>query len=77
MSCVFKVHKIVLSEKEWSGWLKKTCSEHGWKHSSSPLVWRELVDRGGAGTYLGGWDDFKKMAEHWYSYSDRLGKELI
>jgi len=68
----FKVHKIVLSDGEWKEWLKNTCSQHGWKHSSSPLVWRELVDRGGAGTYLGGWDDFKKMADHWYSYSDGL-----
>lgn len=68
----FKVHKIVLSESEWSEWLKSKCAQHGWKHGSSPLVWRELVDRGGAGTYLGGWTEFSDMAGHWYSYKDKL-----
>ena len=63
----------MLSDSEWKAWLNETCSKHGWKHESSPLVWRELVDRGGSGTYLGGWDDFKKMTEHWYGYSDKLG----
>ena len=62
-----------MSEGEWSAWLAKTCSQYGWTHDSSPLVWRELVDRGGEGTYLGGWEGFSKMVEHWYGYESKLG----
>ena len=40
-------------------WLKNTCNERGWSHSSSPLVWRELVDRGGKGILIGGANDFQ------------------
>ena len=43
-------------------WVLRTKEQHGWtdKHDdSSPLVWRELIDRGGKGMLLGGSNDFE------------------
>lgn len=73
----FKVHKIVVSPENWPGWLKQTCEEHQWKHTTSPLIWREIVDRGGKGLYLGGCDDFMEMAEAYYGIrSTKMSEEL-
>ena len=74
----FKVHKIAVSPENWPEWLRQTCSEHEWKHDSSPLIWREIVDRGGKGLYLGGCDDFMEMAEAYYGIrSSKMSKELV
>ena len=74
----FKVHKIVKQPDDWEGWLKETCEEKGWKHYGSPLVWRELVDRGGAGILLGGCDDFLEMAKGYYGITSvKMSDELI
>lgn len=62
--------QIVQSRSEWPSWLRDQCTASGWSHSSgSPLVWRELVDRGGKGSYLGGLDEFVKYASHYYNVS--------
>jgi hypothetical protein len=45
----FSVHKIVKSQEEWGPWLKEQCKKHGFEHEQSPVVWRELVQRGGKG----------------------------
>ncbi len=42
---------------------------NGWRHSSSPLVWRELLDRGGKGMYLGGLAEFQEYALHYHGIS--------
>lgn len=39
-------------------WLEFTCNKNGWKHEESPLIWRELVEQGGKGMFLGGYNDF-------------------
>ncbi|KAL5508809.1 hypothetical protein EMCRGX_G004059 [Ephydatia muelleri] len=62
----FKVYKIPVSAAEWDGWLQYTCARNGWKHTISPLVWRELVDRGGKGLYVGGLDEFVEYSHHYY-----------
>lgn len=62
----FAVHKVVLAPADWSSWLGETCSANGWSHVSSPLVWRELVDRGGKGLYVGGVEEFERYAAHYY-----------
>lgn len=73
----FKVHKIAVSPENWSGWLAETCEHHQWKHKTSPLIWREIVDRGGKGLYLGGCDDFLEMAEAYYGIrSSKMSEEL-
>lgn len=42
---------------------------NGWSHTSSPLVWRELLDRGGKGMYLGGLEAFLEYTQHYYGVS--------
>jgi len=74
----FKVHKIVKQPEEWKDWLQLTCKEKGWKHSSSPLIWRELVDRGGAGVLLGGCDAFLEMVNGYYGITSvKMSDELL
>ena len=58
--------QIVQPSEEWPSWLQQQCSERGWSHASSPLVWRELVDRGGRGSYLGGLGEFQQHASKYY-----------
>ncbi|CAI5638057.1 unnamed protein product [Oreochromis niloticus] len=54
----FKIHKISILPDEWKEWLGATCEKNKWKHEGSPLVWRELVEQGGKGMLLGGFNDF-------------------
>ncbi|XP_064644589.1 putative malate dehydrogenase 1B [Lineus longissimus] len=63
----FKLHKIVIQPSEWEEWLSKTCSERKWLHTKSPMVWRELIDRGGKGVLIGGANDFQEYARGYYS----------
>lgn len=73
----FHVHKIAVNPEDWTEWLTKTCQEHQWQHNTSPLIWREIVDRGGKGLYLGGCDDFMEMAEAYYGIrSTKMSEEL-
>ena len=74
----FKVHKIVKRPEEWEDWSRKICEEKGWKHKGSPLIWRELVDRGGAGLLLGGCNEFLEMAQGYYGItSSKISLKLI
>ena len=58
--------QIVHPSDEWPSWLTDLCSKNGWRHATSPLVWRELVDRGGKGLYFGGLAEFEQYANHYY-----------
>lgn len=74
----FKVHKIVKRPEEWEDWLRSTCEEKGWSHKGSPLIWRELVDRGGSGLLLGGCNEFLEMAQGYYGItSNKMSLKLI
>lgn len=48
--------------------MKSTYEKYQWKSTkqSSPLIWRELIDRGGRGTLVGGLDDFQEYAQSYY-----------
>jgi hypothetical protein len=48
--------------------VKSTYEKNQWKSGkhSSPLIWRELIDRGGRGTLVGGLDDFQEYAQCYY-----------
>lgn len=48
-------------------WLKDTCAQRGWNHNKSPLVWRELIDRGGKGALIGGANEFQEYAYGYYN----------
>ena len=53
-------------------WLNQTCHERGWDHKSSPLVWRELIDRGGKGVLIGGASDFQEYVKGYYGLESDL-----
>ncbi|XP_037552673.1 putative malate dehydrogenase 1B [Nematolebias whitei] len=72
----FRVHKIRILPEEWKGWLESTCERNGWKHDDSPLVWRELVYRGGKGMLLGGLGDFLKHCQDYYGVTSDMPAEL-
>ncbi|XP_071488288.1 putative malate dehydrogenase 1B [Diadema antillarum] len=67
----FSVHKIVKQPKEWEKWLLETCNQNGWSYSKSPIVWRELLDRGGAGVLIGGSNEFQEYACGYYGISSK------
>ncbi|CAF1484612.1 unnamed protein product, partial [Adineta ricciae] len=64
----FTVHKWPIEPKDWDNWAKAACEKNQWKppKQSSPLVWRELIDRGGRGTLVGDLDDFQEYAHCYY-----------
>ncbi|XP_069716905.1 putative malate dehydrogenase 1B isoform X2 [Phaenicophaeus curvirostris] len=62
----FRVHKITQHPDKWEQWLHDTCEKNGWEHTESPIIWRELLDRGGKGLLLGGVDDFLEYAQRYY-----------
>ena len=83
--------QIVHAPEEWPSWVQEVCSHNSWSHpssppsspsrpSSSPLVWRELLDRGGKGLYLGGLSEFEQYARHYYDVvveTDTLSEQKI
>lgn len=50
----------------FQAWLESTCSKRGWSHKKSPLIWRELIDRGGKGVKIGGANEFQEYANNYY-----------
>eukprot|EP00795_Rhopilema_esculentum_P014451 gene14451-5513_t len=75
----FKVHKIVLQPQEWNQWVEKTCAEREWAYDGrSPLIWRELIDRGGKGILVGSCSDFLEIASGYYGIrSQKMTDELL
>ncbi|XP_072513668.1 putative malate dehydrogenase 1B [Salminus brasiliensis] len=73
----FHIHKICVHPSDWKDWLEGTCSSNGWKHESCPIVWRELIDRGGKGMLLGGFSDFLEHVQGYYSITSDMGSELM
>ncbi|CAL1539603.1 unnamed protein product [Lymnaea stagnalis] len=68
----FKLHKIMVQPNEWEEWLKNTCAEKGWEFSSSPMVWRELIDRGGKGVLIGGANEFQEYIKAYYDLESEM-----
>lgn len=73
----FHIHKICVQPSDWETWLEDTCASNGWTHSSCPLVWRELIDRGGKGMLLGGFNDFLEHAQGYYGITSDMNSELM
>ncbi|XP_063068674.1 putative malate dehydrogenase 1B isoform X2 [Engraulis encrasicolus] len=73
----FRIHKICVHPTEWNKWLENTCGSNGWKHEQSPLVWRELVDRGGKGMFLGGYSDFMEHIQGYYGITSDVKTDLM
>lgn len=75
----FAVHKIVVTPQEWSSWVEQTCDEKGWCYGGdSPLIWRELINRGGKGILIGSSDEFLEIAKGYYGITiDKDTPELV
>lgn len=48
------------------------CKERGWSHTKSPVVWRELIDRGGKGLLIGGANEFQEYTYGYYGIKSPL-----
>ncbi|XP_077175370.1 putative malate dehydrogenase 1B isoform X1 [Paroedura picta] len=73
----FRIYKITQHPDNWEKWLQETCEKNGWKHKRSPIIWRELLDRGGKGLLLGGFNEFLEHAQHYYNItSDMVTAEM-
>ncbi|XP_056444415.1 putative malate dehydrogenase 1B [Gadus chalcogrammus] len=73
----FRIHKILVAPDEWEEWLDDTCRSHGWRHSESPLVWRELLDRGGKGMLVGGLADFLEHCHEYYGVMSDMSTDMM
>ncbi|NXP20588.1 MDHC3 dehydrogenase, partial [Scytalopus superciliaris] len=74
----FRVHKITQHPDKWEQWLHDICETNGWKHRQSPIIWRELLDRGGKGQLLGGLNDFLEYAQQYYGVTSMmLNEEML
>ncbi|KAM9235845.1 putative malate dehydrogenase 1B [Leptosomus discolor] len=71
----FRVHKITQHPDKWEQWLDDICEKNGWEHRQSPIIWRELLDRGGKGLLLGGVDDFLEYAQRYYGITSMMLSE--
>ncbi|NXR10125.1 MDHC protein, partial [Semnornis frantzii] len=74
----FRVHKILQHPDKWEQWLHDICEMNGWEHRQSPIIWRELLDRGGKGRLLGGVSDFLEHAQRYYGITSVMsGEEML
>ncbi|NXL57812.1 MDH dehydrogenase, partial [Chordeiles acutipennis] len=74
----FRVHKITQHPDKWEQWLHDICEMNGWEHRQSPIIWRELLDRGGKGLLLGGVNDFLEYAQQYYGITSMmLSEEML
>jgi len=73
----FKVFKQPVPDDEWATWLDTVCERNGWIHRKSPLVWRELIERGGKGAYIGGLNEFSEYAKLYYGIESEMETPLM
>uniref|UniRef100_A0A2K6K427 Putative malate dehydrogenase 1B n=1 Tax=Rhinopithecus bieti TaxID=61621 RepID=A0A2K6K427_RHIBE len=73
----FRIHKITQRPEVWEDWLKDVCEKNEWSHKNSPIIWRELLDRGGKGLLLGGYNEFLEHAQLYYDVTSSMTTELM
>ncbi|XP_023066197.1 putative malate dehydrogenase 1B isoform X1 [Piliocolobus tephrosceles] len=73
----FWIHKITQRPEVWEDWLKDVCEKNKWSHNNSPIIWRELLDRGGKGLLLGGYNEFLEHAQLYYDVTSSMMTELM
>ncbi|CAF3656228.1 unnamed protein product [Rotaria sp. Silwood1] len=64
----FTIHKWSIEAKDWDDWINSIYEKYQWKSTkrSSPIIWRELLERGGRSTLVGDLDDFQEYAQSYY-----------
>lgn len=73
----FRVFKITQHPDVWEEWLEDVCEKNKWVHSTSPIIWRELLDRGGKGLLLGGYSEFLEHAQLYYGVTSSMTTDLM
>nr|XP_019582465.1 PREDICTED: putative malate dehydrogenase 1B isoform X4 [Rhinolophus sinicus] len=73
----FQIFKITQHPHVWEEWLKDLCEKNKWSHEDSPIIWRELLDRGGKGLLLGGYNEFLEHAQLYYGVTSSMTTELM
>ncbi|XP_008143512.1 putative malate dehydrogenase 1B [Eptesicus fuscus] len=73
----FHIFKITQHPHVWEEWLRDVCEKNKWSHKSSPIIWRELLDRGGKGLLLGGYNEFLEHAQLYYGVTSSMTTELM
>ncbi|KAM5325773.1 putative malate dehydrogenase 1B [Glossophaga mutica] len=73
----FRIYKITQHPHVWEEWLKDLCEKNKWNHKNSPIIWRELLDRGGKGLLLGGYNEFLEHAQLYYGVTSGMTTEMM
>ncbi|XP_066432188.1 putative malate dehydrogenase 1B isoform X2 [Eleutherodactylus coqui] len=73
----FRIHKMTQHPDNWEDWLADLCIKNGWKHTRSPIIWRELLDRGSKGLLIGGFNDFMEHAQAFYNVTSAMISDLM
>ena len=78
----FEVHKELLEDEEWDNRVNTYLKSQGIdpnKRFSSPLIFRELIERGGKSCLVGGLSELLQYAHHYYGIEldDKLDFENI
>ncbi|XP_050010296.1 putative malate dehydrogenase 1B isoform X2 [Alexandromys fortis] len=73
----FRIFKITQHPDVWEEWLEDICEKNRWDHSTSPIIWRELLDRGGKGLLLGGYNEFLEHAQLYYGVTSSMTTDLM
>ncbi|KAM5228734.1 putative malate dehydrogenase 1B [Ctenodactylus gundi] len=73
----FQIFKITQHPDAWEEWLKDVCEKNKWSHKNSPIIWRELLDRGGKGMLLGGYNEFLEHAQLYYGVTSSMTTEMM
>ncbi|KAM4836101.1 putative malate dehydrogenase 1B isoform 2-T2 [Thomomys bottae] len=73
----FRIFKITQHPDVWEEWLKGVCEKNKWNHKRSPIIWREMIDRGGKGLLLGGYNEFLEYAQLYYGVTSRMTTQMM
>ncbi|XP_036010132.1 putative malate dehydrogenase 1B isoform X1 [Mus musculus] len=73
----FRIFKITQHPDKWEDWVEDVCERNMWDHRTSPIIWRELLDRGGRGLLLGGYNEFLEHAQLYYGVTSNMTTELM
>ncbi|XP_003502165.1 putative malate dehydrogenase 1B [Cricetulus griseus] len=73
----FQIFKITQHPDVWEEWLEDVCEKNKWDHSTSPIIWRELLDRGGKGLLLGGYNEFLEHAQLYYDVTSSMTTDMM
>ena len=72
-----EIKKHVISPEAWSNWAQEKSSKLDQERAESPLVWRELADKGGHGLLIGGYNEFSEYARLYYGIEYDLETERV